>query len=342
MTTRRLVVAGLGLLIALTACTQASGPVAKDPGKVVPAKHFSVTGHLYAVKGRRLYQFSGSRVTAIPGATSVKDPAVTLDGARLAYAQIQGQSSVIAVGQSDGQPMERITPASAPEGALWASAPAFSTDGRRLAYLTDRGKRPSSPQNLWPNDLGVWMYDIVTRTSTRVVTPIDYTGGDSDPTFRPGTSDQLAYTIYLYDGVPLQPVARLALMSTQTRRTSFLSPSLARNFQPSFSPDGKFLAFIRGGPEGDDLFVMPLAASFAAEPHPYPSEAATLVQAGIVSQPVWAPDGNSLAFLRLVKGSFDLYVLPVSTVAGVRATGPAVAITQGSFFDADSRLAWSP
>jgi Tol biopolymer transport system component len=342
MTGRNLLAACMGLAVAVTACTSSGTPPARDPGKVVPVKHFAVPGHLYAVKGRRLYIFSGSSVKPVPGASGVKDPAVTLDGARLAYAQIQGQASTIGVGQSSGEGTERITSGSAPEGSLWAFAPAFSTDGRRIAYLTDRGKRPSSPQNLWPNDLGVWMYDIVTRESTRVVAPVDYTGGDSDPTFRPGTADQLVYTSYLYDGAPLQPVARLALMSTQTGRTSFLSPSLARNFQPSFSPDGKFLAFIRGGPEGDDLFATPLAASFAAEPHPYPTEAATLLQAGTVSQPVWAPDGNSIAFLMLVKGSFDLFVLPISTASGVRATGPAVAITQGSFFDADSRLAWGP
>ena len=342
MTNPRLIAPALSLVLALTACTQSAAPLAKDPGKVVPAKHFAVSGHLYAVKGRKLYQFSGSRLTAIPGANSVKDPAVTLDGARLAYAQVQGQSAVIAVGQSGGQQMEKITPGSAPEGMLWAFQPAFSTDGRSLVYLTDRGKHPSSPQDLWPNDLGIWTYDVVARRSSRLVAPIDYTGGDSDPSFRPGTADQLVYTGYRYDGSPLQPVARLTWMSMETGRTVFLSPTPARNLEPSFSPDGKYLAFIRGGPQGDDLMVMPLAASFAAEPSPYPSAAATLLQAGMVAQPVWAPDGNSIAFLMLVKGSFDLYVLPITSVGGVRATGPAVAITQGSFFDADSRLAWSP
>ncbi|HSO93799.1 MAG TPA: hypothetical protein VLS53_04935 [Candidatus Dormibacteraeota bacterium] len=342
MTSRRLLAPSLGLLLALAGCTQTAAPLAKDPGTVVAAKHFAVSGHLYAVKGRKLYQFSGSRVTAIPGATSVKDPAVTLDGARLAYAQVDGPTAVIAVGQSDGQPMEKITPPSAPEGMLWAFQPAFSTDGRRLAYLSDSGKHPSSPQDLWPNDLGIWTYDVVTRRSSRLVAPVDYTGGDSDPSFRPGTADQLIYVSYRYDGTPLQPVARLTWMSIETGRTVFLSPTPARNLEPSFSPDGKLLAFIRGGPQGDDLMVMPVAASFTAQPSAYPSDTATLMQAGMVAQPAWAPDGNSIAFLMLVKGSFDLYVLPITTVGGVRATGPAVAITQGSFFDADSRLAWSP
>lgn len=309
---------------------------------MVPVKHFTVPGRLYAVKGKRLYEFSGARVMAVPGAGSVKDPAVTLDGARLAYAQIEGQSSTVVLANSDGRGTERITPASGPEGAFWAFAPAFSTDGRRVAYLTDRGKLPSSPQNLNPNDLAVWTYDTVSRRSARLVVPADHTGGDSDPSFRPGATDQLVYTSYLYDGFPLQAVARLTWMSLETGRTLFLSPSLARNLEPSFSPDGKFLAFIHAGSEGDDLYVTPVGPSYSAEPRPYPTDTASLVQAGMVAQPVWAPDGSSLAFLMLVKGSFDLFVLPISTAGGVRATGPAVAITQGSFFDADSRLAWSP
>lgn len=332
----------LGMVALLSACTPGAPPVARDPGKVVPARKISVPGRLYATKGRVLYRFSGSRVTAMLGGAHVKDPAVTLDGARLAYAQFQGQASMIVVGRSDGLGAERITSPSAPEGALWAFAPAFSTDGRRLAYVTDRGKKPSDPQHLQPNDLGVWQYDTVTRQTSRVTTPVAYTGGDSDPTFRPGATDQLAYTSYLYDGYPLQSVARLTWMSTETGRSVFLSPSLARTLQPSFSPDGKLLAFVRGGATSDDLYVMPVAATYAVEPHPDPTESATLVQAGTVAQPVWAPDGSALAFLMLVNGSFDLYMLPISTDGGVRATGHPVAITHGSFFDADSRLGWSP
>jgi len=46
----------------------------------------------------------------------------------------------------------------------------------------------------------------------------------------------------------------------------------------------------------------------------------------------------------LVKGSFDLFILPIATdpAGAIHATGPARAVTHGSFLDADSRLAWSP
>jgi Tol biopolymer transport system component len=131
-------------------------------------------------------------------------------------------------------------------------------------------------------------------------------------------------------------------MSLRTGATFYLSPDVARNFEPALSPDGRFVAFIRADAGRDDLYVMPLAPAYTREPRPYPSESAVLIQSGIVAQPVWAPDGNAIAFLKLVNGSFDLFILPIATDNAVHAAGAAQAVTHGSFLDADSRLAWSP
>jgi len=332
------------LLSALTlaACTS-SGTAPRDPGKVVlPVKQVSVPGRLYATKGRTLFRFSGTHLARLLVGTRLKDPAVTRDGAQLAFAQLHDESSTIAVSDASGRTPQSITAASGPEGALWAFAPRYSDDGRQIVYLTDRGKPRSSPQNLQPNDLAVWTYDVGRATSRRVVAPIRYTGGDSDPGFRPGVSDQLLYTTYLYGGTPPQAVARLTWTSTRTGVSVYLSPDVARNFQPAFSPDGRFVAFIRAGSGSDDLYVMPLPPTFTRESRPYPADGAVLLQSGIVSQPVWAPDGTAVAFLKLVNGSFDLFILPIATDGVIRATGAAQTVTHGSFLDADSRLAWSP
>ena len=332
------------VMLVMAGCTQSAAPP-RDPGKVVlPVKQVDVPGRLYATKGRSLYRFSGSHLTKLLAGIKVKDPAVDASGAQLAFAQLQDQSSTIGICDARGGNLESITPAAGPEGKLWAFAPHYSDDGQRIVYLSDRLKLPSNPQNLRPNDLAVFGQDLGGGPARRLVVPVPYSGGDSDPALRPGANEQLLYTTYLYGGAPLEPVARLTWVSLRTGTRVYLSPDGARNFAPAFSPDGRFVAFVRAGAGSDNLYVMPLAASYSREPRPAPSDAALQLQAGIVSQPVWAPDGSAIAFLMLVNGSFDLFILPVAgTPDGtIHATGPAKAVTHGSFLDADSRLAWSP
>src|SRR2546423_471667 len=171
---RRTALILLAWVLALPACTS-SGTTPHDPGKVVlPVKQVSVPGRLYATKGRTLYRFSGTHLVRRLVGPRLKAPAVTRDGAQLAFAQLQAESSTIAVTDARGQTSRSITAATAPEGALWAFAPRYSDDGRQIVYVTDRGKPRSSPQNLQPNDLGVWTYDVGRAASRRVVAPIPY------------------------------------------------------------------------------------------------------------------------------------------------------------------------
>src|SRR3981081_2419490 len=110
-------------VLIMTGCTPNATPP-RDPGKVLlPVKQFDVPGRLYATKGRALYRFSGTHLTKLLPGVRVQDPAVDAGGAQLAFAQLQDQSSTIAMCDAGGRAVKTITPAAGPEGALWAFAP---------------------------------------------------------------------------------------------------------------------------------------------------------------------------------------------------------------------------
>ena len=332
--------AAAAALLACAACSSQGG--ARDPGRVVQARParaapFSIAGRLYAVKARTLYRFSGTRVTALTHGIAVMDPAISGDGSELAFAQFGDQASTIMLTGSQRMEPRALTQATGPGGRLWAAEPAFAPDGRSLAFLTDRGKGGG------PNDLAVWTVDLASRAARPLTRPFAYTGGDSDDVFRPRAEGELLFTTFLYEGDPPTPAARLTWHSLRSGSESYLSPAGERNFQPAPSPDGRFLAFVRARSGGDDLEIVSLPPGPPAPGPPFLTQSATLLQAGVVARPVWAPDGREIAFLMLRGGSFDLYVLKLAVDAtGVHPAGPPVALTNGSFFDADSRLAWSP
>ena len=114
------------------------------------------------------------------------------------------------------------------------------------------------------------------------------------------------YRIKHLEDMRLSPDGRLIVMTVlsddlaKAKRTGHIwlmdaDGSNARQFtfgdandsSPIFSPDGKWIAFVREAGGDDQLFVMPLGGGEARQ--------LTHVSTG-VSDPLWSPDGKSIAF----------------------------------------------
>jgi serine/threonine protein kinase len=79
--------------------------------------------------------------------------------------------------------------------------------------------------------------------------------------------------------------------------------------QPSFSPDGRKIAYVWDGPDGlnRDIYVQEIGADTPVRLTANPAED---------TNPVWSPDGKEIAFLRRVRGEGELSVMIMDAAGG--------------------------
>lgn len=96
--------------------------------------------------------------------------------------------------------------------------------------------------------------------------------------------------------------AHHAAMPATLRRVSALTTLPGAELAPSFSPDGKQLAFAWTGPEGNqsDVYVKTIGIEKIRRMTFHPSR-------GVF--PAWSPDGNSIAFLRLNESGSGIFLI---------------------------------
>ncbi len=338
--------------LALACAALASGcsvaaPSLPAPPATSPAPtfrpQFSVPGHLYAVRGGDLWRWSGTTACLLTRNLDITDPAISRDGAQLAYIQRGRSFSDLWVADPEGRNARLLTQdhSGQPDGQAWAFRPAWSPDGRALALVSDRLRSRGAARE----PPTIWLYQLDTGRFTRLAQADLTAGGDSDATWSPA-GDALLYTSFLYEaregGAPALS-ARLTYCQPGRRCDLFASPPGERFFQPAWSPDGKWVAFVRGTPDGDDLYVMPAPARQDILERPlFPSERAVRLVTGMVAQPAWSPDGAYLAYLAQSLGAgFDLMVVPVLIDPALH-TGTPVALTARAGLRAESRLSWGP
>jgi Tol biopolymer transport system component len=281
------------------------------------------------------------------------------------------------------------------EGAntyYWFAQPAWSADSTQLLFLSDLQK-----DFFWSNlgppynqvrflDLQVFSLPVnVSLTAEEAkdqAQAIGYAiygdGGNRDPAYRPGHPEQVMYTSFHYDSTATHQIVQINIEDTTFminypyRWSPNLNPAVALtpaqndlvNLEPSFSPDGNTIAYVR---RDDDthrsLYTMPVAENVANNPNirnfnpnteanannaliPY-TKSSKLLTDRYVSQPIWSPDGTQLLYYSYSNNTFDLYLVTLTKDAntGLYSAKPdsQVQLTQtNGQLDADSRAVWTP
>ncbi|HEX8236508.1 MAG TPA: hypothetical protein VF600_11165 [Abditibacteriaceae bacterium] len=257
--------------------------------------------------GEALYQMHPdgtrqTRLTTLKGA----NPAISPDGRRIAFEsnhQLLGKGEMFAwhmnvwVMQSDGMGLKQVADYD-------SESPAFSPDGRKIAFMQG-GRDPHGPSH----DFDIIVKEIG-RAKTRNLT-VDRKNNDTQPVFRPN-SKKIVFASGQWkpdpDGGNGDEESRnIFLINVDGTERKQLTTSAQDDSDPTFSPDGRNVAFVRG------RYVF--NGEFYRESQIYIMNADGTQQRMLTSigknnfAPTFSPDGKQLAFVSDRDGNKEIYVM---------------------------------
>jgi dipeptidyl aminopeptidase/acylaminoacyl peptidase len=205
------------------------------------------------------------------------------------------------------------------EWASWMRQPVISPDGTTIALVTDLPNPDES-------NVVLQFFNVETKKLRRAGVKESGVLGHQDPEWRPdGTL--LLYTQNGRDGSRGAPV----IMRYDTRQKKARALTAAGYMQPSYSPDGRYLAATRTTALGTDIVI--LDASTGAQ-------LLRITDDGASWAPSWSPAGDGIAFLHIVGQTVDLRLARLDGSAPAWTVKETIALTEVSGLDAASRPDW--
>ena len=196
-----------------------------------------------------------------------EDPAWSPDGTRIAYVSLQGGGEVISIMDPDGSHVEPLTPPT-----VRAIHPSWAPDSRRIIYCTDDDLRPPAK-----NASDIDIIDLQTHQITTVISG----GINTYPALSPD-GQRIAFRRILGE---MNSEVFIADANGTNQRNLTNNPAF--DGWPSWSPDGRQVAFASNRRGNQEIFVMT----------PDGGDVRLVANTdGSATAPKWTKDGASIYF----------------------------------------------
>ena len=201
----------------------------------------------------------------------------------------------------------------------WIRQPVLSPDGQTVAMVSD-GPDPTN------SDVVLQLYDLQTKKRTVPAAPESVPFGHQDPAWRADGR----YLLYVRNG---RDAARGAPQIfrwdvANQKATQITGPGY---LEPSYSPDGAYIAATRTSNFGNDVVILDAA---------HGRELLRVTSDGGSWAPVWSPAGDAIAFLHIEGQVVDLKLARLGRSGPDWTATDTIDLTQVSGLDGGSRPSW--
>ena len=230
-----------------------------------------------------------------------------------------------------------------------ARDPAWSPDGQYIAYACLVNTQTTSNYDIWihatngtpDNPSDDFDYPLLTLSNSLELRPAwspDNTRiafvTNARGTVGTGTNSKIAVTQITPTSIPSNPPGSRVQFVRSIGTYTILTDDAFTNFSPSWSPDGRAIAFSSSRSGGRDIYRM--SATYGT------SDLGTLVRLTTSdandTNPAWSPDGRTIAFASDRSGGNQIYVM--SAFVGETDAANFHRITNDNANDNDP--AWNP
>jgi TolB protein len=213
------------------------------------------------------------------------------------------------------------------EQALWALYPAWSPDGTEIAWTHDRGIE-------YP---GLFLID-ADGDNPRRVSLLDHSTQAIERVSWSPDGTQIAASNYV--GTPNE-TGQIWVLNLETGRWLDYTNAKDGAYDPAWSPDGKWLAFVQREGTATNIYVM------RADPTEWGAEGTSptlykLTTDGSSRSPAWSPDGTQLAYVGLEDATFDIYTADFTVTGSFPSITNIQRLTDNANVEAQWGLSWGP